>query len=90
LGQIPWTLDRPLSPGAQPSGPMPIEALFPDRLFQARQAEGQPGLTFQDANNRSLEHQFLEMTKNSLLQNLALQVMAAQYGQLQAAISGTA
>jgi flagellar basal-body rod protein FlgB len=69
---------------------LPPQELFPEHLFEARVAERQPGITFQDANNRSIEHQFLEMTKNSLLQNFALQIMTAQYGQLHAAITGQA
>lgn len=80
----PWTLGQPASLGNPPM----VEELFPDRLFQARTAEGQPGITFQDSNNRSIERQMMELTKNSLLQNFAMQVMTAQYGQLQAAISG--
>ncbi len=81
---IPWSLAQPASLGNPPE----MQELFPARLFQARTAEGQPGITFQDANNRSIEHQMMELTKNSMLQNFALQVMSSQYGQLQAAISG--
>lgn len=90
---FPWTPEQLQSPGLQspglmdPSSPS-MEELFPETLFQAREANTQPGITFQDANNRSIEHQFLEMTKNSLLQNYALQIMTTQYSQLQAAISG--
>lgn len=84
---VPWTMERPISPG---DVTLPNGDLFPESLFQARTAETQPGITFQDANNRSVEHQFLEMTKNSMLQNFALQVMTSQYGQLQAAITGQA
>ncbi len=84
---IPWSLGQPQSMGATE---LPMEELFPESLFRAQTVEKQPGITFQDANNRSLEYQFLEMTKNSLLQNFALQVMNAQYGQLQAAITGQA
>jgi len=82
---MPWTLQQPASLGNPPP-----QDLFPERLFQARVSETQPGITFQDANNRSIEHQMMELTKNSMLQNFALQVMSAQYGQLQAAISGQA
>jgi flagellar basal-body rod protein FlgB len=84
---VPWSLGQP-----QPlSFPMnEIDELFPETLFQAQTTERQPGITFQDGNNRSIEHQFLEMTKNSLMQNFALQVMAAQYSQLHAAITGQA
>ncbi|MFO0916895.1 MAG: flagellar basal body protein [Planctomycetaceae bacterium] len=84
---VPWSLHPVESPGTMQ--PPPPE-LFPAQLFQARVEETQPGITFQDANNRSVEHQFLQMTKNSLMQQFALQLMSAQYGQLQAAISGQA
>lgn len=87
LPGIPWTLDQPLSPGHHERN---VEDYFSEHLFRAYEVERQPGITFQDANNRSIEHQFLEMTKNSMLQNFALQVMSNQYGQLQAAITGQA
>lgn len=64
----------------------PAAAFTPD-LFQAREPGSQPGITFQDANNRSIENQTLQMTRNSLLQTLALQLMSAQYAQLEAAIT---
>lgn len=73
--------------------PAPLSALsdpadlFPAELFQAREPNTQPGITFQDANNRSIEHQFLELTKNSILQNFALELLRNQYDQLQTAIS---
>lgn len=84
---MPWSLEQPQSPGHYTRT---MEEIFSDALFRAQEVEKQPGVTFQDANNRSVEHQFLEMTKNSMLQNFALQVMSTQYGQLQAAISGQA
>lgn len=87
---VPWSLDPSRSPGVVGTSADTVEALFPDSLFQASEAKSQPGITFQDANNRSIEHQFLEMTKNSMMQNFALQVMSAQYSQLQAAITGQA
>jgi flagellar basal-body rod protein FlgB len=85
--QAPWSMHNPESPGMMQ---LPPPDPFPAQLFQAKESEQQPGITFQDANNRSVEHQFLEMTKNSLMQNFALQLMSAQYGQLQAVISGQA
>ena len=84
---VPWSLGEPQSPGHAPAT---VDELFPEKLFRSRVSEQQPGITFQDANNRSVEHQFLEMTKNSMMQNFALQIMSAQYGQLQAAITGQA
>lgn len=88
-------------PGAPPEGaslslqwaePVPdfLEdpgAMFPPDLFRAREPGAQPGITFQDANNRSIENQMLQMTRNSLLQTMALQLMSAQYAQLEAAIT---
>lgn len=62
------------------SGPM-----FPAQVFQAIEAKS-PSLTFQDNNNRSIEHEMLEMTKNSLMQSFAIQLMSTQFGMLQAAI----
>jgi flagellar basal-body rod protein FlgB len=62
-------------------------AVFTPDLFRAREPGSQPGITFQDANNRSIENQTLQMTRNSLLQTLALQLMSAQYAQLEAAIT---
>ncbi|HET6424294.1 MAG TPA: flagellar basal body protein [Planctomycetaceae bacterium] len=80
-------LQSPLSPGLGMAEPPKLEDLFPDTLFKAVTPSEQPGLTFNDANNRSVEHQFLEMTKNSLRQQFAIQVLQGQYDQLQTAIS---
>ncbi len=80
-------LQQPISPGMSTATPSRIEDLFPETLFKAMTPSEQPGLTFQDANNRSLEHQFLEMTKNSLRQQFAVQVLQGQYDQLQTVIS---
>ncbi len=80
-------LQQPLSPGMSGATPTRIEDLFPETLFKAVSPNEQPGLTFNDANNRSLEHQFLEMTKNALRQQFAVQVLQGQYDQLQTVIS---
>lgn len=64
-----------------------LEDLFPDTLFQAYTPAAQPNITFQDANNRSLEHQLLLMTKNALWQNYALELLRQQFDQLQLAIT---
>ncbi len=75
------------SPGL-PQGPhVTPREFFPERLFHAETPREQPGITFQDANNRSVEHQFLEMTKNALWQQFAVQVLQGQYDQLQTVIS---
>ena len=58
---------------------------FPEQLFQAIEAQS-PSLTFQDNNNRSIEHEIMEMTKNNLMQSFAITLMNTQFGMLQAAI----
>ncbi|MCA9020693.1 MAG: hypothetical protein KDA74_11150, partial [Planctomycetaceae bacterium] len=55
-------------------------------LFQAREATPQ-NLTFQDANNRSVESQMMQMTKNSMMQQFAVEVMMAQLNQLLTVVS---
>jgi len=64
----------------------PLAKLFPAELFQATEAPA-GSVTFQDGNNRSIEHEVMEMTKNSLLQNIAIELMNAQLNRLQAVIS---
>ncbi|HAH48933.1 flagellar basal body protein [Gimesia sp.] len=77
---MPVTLSQPKSAEAQ------LEDLFPRSLFQAREAAPQ-NLTFQDANNRSVESQVMQMTKNSMMQQFAVEVMMAQMNQLLTVIS---
>ncbi|QDT89728.1 flagellar basal body rod protein FlgB [Gimesia algae] len=77
---MPVTLEKPKSVEAQ------LEDLFPRSLFQAREATPQ-NLTFQDANNRSVESQMMQMTKNSMMQQFAVEVMMAQMNQLLTVIS---
>lgn len=84
----PGHLALPLEqPGGVTTTPASIEDFFPESLFAASAPSAQPGITFQDANNRSLEDQFLQMTKNSVLQQFALEVMRTQFDQLQTVIS---
>lgn len=90
--------DKPVVPEAQQSLGMPVtlgkkqsiesqlEKLFPQSLFEAQEASPQ-NLTFQDANNRSMESQVMRMTKNSLMQQFAVEVMMAQMNQLMTVIS---
>lgn len=85
-------------PGAQRSLAMPVtlgdrqqaetelEKLFPRSLFQAREASPQ-NVTFQDENNRSIESQVMKMTKNSMMQQFAVEVMMAQLNQLFTVVS---
>lgn len=76
-----------MSPGSPQTPLRTVEELFPASLFESQAASAQPNITFQDANNRSVEHQFLQMTKNSMLQQFALELLRTQYDQLQAAIT---
>jgi flagellar basal-body rod protein FlgB len=61
------------------------EPMFPAQVFQAMESQS-PSLTFQDNNNRSIEHEMMEMTKNTLMQSFAIELMNTQLGMLQAAI----
>jgi len=58
---------------------------FPAELFQA--VERSDNFTFLDGSNRNVEQEVMEMTKNSLIQNFAVELMIAQMGILQAVIS---
>ncbi len=60
---------------------------FPETLFQASEKKTQPGITFQDANNRSIEQQMTQISKNSMLQSFATELLNLQYNQLQSVIS---
>ena len=60
--------------------------LFPAKLFQITDAPS-GGITFQDGNDRNIEAEMMEMTKNSLLQNMAIELLSAQMNRLQAVIS---
>lgn len=60
--------------------------LFPAKIFQISDAPSQ-SITFQDGNNRNIESEMMEMTKNSLLQNMAIELLSAQMNRLQAVIS---
>lgn len=63
-----------------------VGELFPGTLFRAVEAPPKT-LTFQDGNNRSIEKEVMEMTKNSLMQSAAIELMNAQLNRLQAVIS---
>ena len=63
-----------------------INSYFPEKLFQSREAAAD-NLTFYDANNRSIEKQVTEMTKNTMMQQFAVEIMSAQMNMLQMVIS---
>ncbi|HUG90977.1 MAG TPA: hypothetical protein VML55_09095 [Planctomycetaceae bacterium] len=64
-------------------------ARIPEALLRAVEAAPR-NITFQDGNNRSIEHEAMELTKNLLMQNFAVELMAAQMNLLQTVISGRA
>ena len=55
-------------------------------LHQAAEVAPQ-NVTFQDANNRSLEYQVMQMTRNSMMQSFALELIRFQLNSLQSVIS---
>ena len=59
--------------------------LLPAQLMQAAPKKDQ--LTFHDGNNRSIERDVQEMTKISLMQSMAIELLNVQMNRLQAAIS---
>lgn len=72
--------------GGGMSGPTEVEEFFPRRLYEVIQpSDG--NLTFQDANDRSIERQVMELTKNTMMQNFAIEMLRFQMESLQAVIS---
>lgn len=65
------------------------EDLFTSELFHA--TERKPGdLTFQDSANRSIETEVMEMTRNSMTQAAAIELLTAQLRMTEAVITGRA
>jgi flagellar basal-body rod protein FlgB len=81
--QASWSY-RALEPAMTDAGP--VGELFPQTLFRAGQGPPRT-LTFQDGNNRSIEQEVMEITKNSMMQGVAIELMNAQLNRLQAVIS---
>lgn len=73
------------SVSGSPSSSQTAAGSLPAQLFQTVEAQS-PSLNFQDNNNRSIEHEMMEMTKNNMMQSFAIELMNAQFGMLQAAI----
>jgi flagellar basal-body rod protein FlgB len=59
---------------------------FPQQLFRAIEAPPR-SVTFQDGNNRSIEQEVMEISKNSMLQSVAIELLNTQMNRLQAVIS---
>ena len=72
--------------GMEMSQPPSLSQIFSQELFQAREIEP-ANITFQDGNNRSVEREVMELTKNNLMQSFAVQLIAAQASLMQSVIS---
>jgi flagellar basal-body rod protein FlgB len=68
------------------SGPAGAGESFPQTLLEALEAPPKT-ITFQDGNNRSIEKEVMEITKNSIMQTVAIELMNVQLNRLQAVIS---
>ncbi len=63
-----------------------LSRYFPAKLHEAQHADP-ANVVFRDGSNRSIEHQMMEMTKNSSLQQFSIELMNAQFRTLEAVIS---
>ena len=82
-GQPAWSYTAAAKEAAEAD---PATEQFPQTLFRA--VAGPPRtLTFQDGNNRSIDQEVMEITKNSIMQSVAIELMNAQLNRLQAVIS---
>ncbi|WP_417396102.1 flagellar basal body rod protein FlgB [Gimesia chilikensis] len=80
------SLSLPVTLGETRNPETELQRLFPRSLYEARETSPQ-NLTFNDDNNRSIEAQVMHMTKNSLMQQFAVETMMAQMNQLLTVIS---
>jgi len=69
-----------------PSNQETIDQTIHDDLFRSQTIPNE-NITFQDGGNRSVEQQVMKMTKNLMMQNFAIQLMNAQMGMLDTAIT---
>lgn len=78
---------KPLSPSSPISpGQTTTVKSIPRELYQAHEiSDGSQ--SFQDGNNRSIERELTEMTKNVMLQQFSIELMTAQTNLLHAVIS---
>jgi flagellar basal-body rod protein FlgB len=82
---------RPVDSSGKPAwsfsaGTSAAGEIFPKALFDALEAPPKT-ITFQDGNNRSVEKEVMEITKNSIMQTIAIELMNVQLNRLQAVIS---
>jgi flagellar basal-body rod protein FlgB len=77
---------QPQSLSLSTQQPPTTSELFSPELFRAGEAAAN-NITFQDGGNRSIEHEVMQMSQNAMLQNLAVELMVAQFNMLQTVIS---
>lgn len=82
LGLPPGSLSEQLT---LPPDPAPTDALADADLYRPEQTER--SLQFQDGNDRSIELEVLEMTKNSMRHTMAIELMNSYFTRLQTVIS---
>lgn len=72
--------------GSTQSASERLEEIFPQKLFRAQERDT-GDLTYQDGSNRSIEKEVMEMTRNSLMQNYAVELMVSQFRMLEMVVS---
>ena len=77
---------QPASLGHAPLSSSAPADEFPSDLFRAVESPT-TSITFQDGANRNIEQELMEMTKNSMRQTYAIELMTAQMNLLQAVIA---
>ncbi len=81
----PAALNGALTESAPPEAGA-VEKFFPAELFVPADDQARE-ITFHDANNRSVEYVQMEMMKNLLMQNFAIEMMHAQMNMLESVIT---
>jgi flagellar basal-body rod protein FlgB len=71
---------------SRPKATRPVTAGSGARPFEEVEAARQH-IVFHDENNRSIERQVVDLTKNGMLHNMAVEILASQFELLHVAIS---
>ncbi len=84
--QFPYASPGFTQPELVEAGTQNITDLFTPDLFEAMQ-DTPENLTFYDGNNRSIEAEVMEMTKNAMLQSYAIEIINSQMALLEHVIT---
>lgn len=68
---------------------MALDDHFGDELFHSVELPPE-SLGLQDNGKRNIEHEMMEMIRNSMMQGYAMQMMTSQYDLLESVIAGQA